>query len=98
MSYKTDKPCTVCGIRTENGNCYDHIKTRGSGGPDEPWNMMPICLKHHNEKGQKGVIWMAETYIWYKHWLCHNGWEFDKFLDRWIHEKDGEWALEKSKN
>lgn len=44
--------CCICGMRP--GSLYNpidpsHIKTRGSGGPDEKWNVVPHCRLHHRE-------------------------------------------------
>lgn len=42
-------PCCVCG---RMGVDPSHIRTRGSGGPDTPWNVVPHCRLHHTEWGQ----------------------------------------------
>lgn len=39
-----------------------HIKTRGSGGPDTPWNVVSHCRKHHVEWGQYGVTKFIQKY------------------------------------
>ncbi len=42
-------PCAICGQAPMSDP--SHIRTRGSGGPDEPWNVFPKCRKHHIEWG-----------------------------------------------
>ena len=83
------QPCVVCG--TTYGTVGEHIKTKGAGGRDSVNNVMPICQLHHNEKGNKGVRHMAETYESYFYWLIDHGWTYDLFLEKWINqgEMDG---------
>lgn len=46
--------CELCGIfgYTER----HHIKTRGSGGGDEPENLIDLCWKCHHEKVESGKV------------------------------------------
>ena len=71
--------CNYMGEKTE----VDHVKTRGSGGPDIPRNKMPICFGGHTEKGQKGVGYMAAKYKSYKKWLLDAGWSICAYTDKW---------------
>jgi len=32
-----------------------HIKTKGSGGDDEPKNLITLCRKHHNEAQERKI-------------------------------------------
>lgn len=68
------KPCLACGQLSDP--C--HIISRGAGGPDEVWNLMPLCRKHHSEQHQKGWKALAsrypKVYIFFK---AHN-WTFDE--------------------
>lgn len=68
----------------------DHVKTLASGGANKDFNIMTLCRKHHQEKGQKGIIHMAEKYYQYKLWLIRNGWEFEEFKRKWTHENTQE--------
>lgn len=86
MSYKTDQPCIICEAVTENGNCFHHIKTRASGGSDEPHNMMPVCKKHHNEIHSKGNNQMCKQYPQFQNWLKNNGWRLDGYINKWWHK------------
>lgn len=40
-------PCTAC--RVEPCGEAHHVTTRGAGGGDEFWNVMPLCHGHHME-------------------------------------------------
>ena len=40
--------CWVCNSRPVDPS---HIKSRGSGGPDTEWNVVPKCRMHHTEWG-----------------------------------------------
>lgn len=62
----------------------DHVKTLASGGKNVAQNIMTLCRAHHVEKGQKGIIHMAEKYPQYKKWLLENDWEFDTFRGKWV--------------
>jgi len=80
--------CVACG---HNGSIYpldiDHVKTRGSGGGNEPFNCMTLCRKCHTLKGAKGISWMANNFLNYKQWLIENNWEYCQLMRRWIHAK-----------
>jgi hypothetical protein len=45
-----------------------HIVTRGSGGTDNPDNLINLCLKHHDEVHTKGTETFAEEYGLEKRW------------------------------
>lgn len=82
MKYQTNKPCTACGIETENGNCLHHVKTRKSGGTDDDWNLMPLCLKHHNMIHNCGTVYMSDKFTRVKWWLHKNGWNYE--MGNWV--------------
>ena len=44
-------PCIICGRCPSDPS---HIKTKGSGGHDLPYNIVPKCRMHHIEWGQIG--------------------------------------------
>lgn len=69
-----------------------HIKTRGSGGDDSPWNMVPLCDDHHT-LGQDAIhrigdYEFAEKFPAYKEFLNSNGWEFCPITKRVFHVED----------
>lgn len=67
------------------GVVYHHVKTRGAGGPDDAWNLMPLTIHRHTEVHQIGLIRFAEKYSSVRQWLIDHGWEIDPVLLRWTH-------------
>ncbi len=86
-NYKSSEPCAVCGERRPNMVCYHHIKTRGSGGSDHDSNLIPVCLKHHNEFHAYGNSKMLDKYLSAKLWFLRNGWEYCETSRKWINSK-----------
>jgi hypothetical protein len=64
-------PCLVCQGRSVD---VAHIKSRGSGGGDEEWNLMPLCRTHHTEQHKIGVITFTQKYIGVASYLYDHGW------------------------
>lgn len=66
--------CLACGRTGIMDRC--HIKTKGSGGPDEPWNIILLCRLHHVEQHKIGIITFVSRYevIWTQ--LKKHGWYF----------------------
>lgn len=52
-------PCCVCG--KPGPSDPDHVRTKGAGGKDRG-NIVPLCRRHHDEKGCKGIGWIQQTY------------------------------------
>ena len=75
--------CAACG--KIGGLDPDHQVTRGAGGGEEYWNIMPLCRKEHVQRHSKGVLWLSEKYPGVKAWLIQNGWEFCDLRKRWVH-------------
>lgn len=86
-------PRFCCTVR-DAGSCryveretdLDHIRTRGAGGGDDHWNLMPLCRFHHSERHQIGVNAMAKKYPRYRRWLQRNGWKIDFADGKWRQE------------
>lgn len=70
------KKCIACG-HTPCDPC--HIKSFGSGGPDEEWNLIPLCRKHHSESHTIGWRKFAGKYAAVWIYLDERGWYFDPF-------------------
>lgn len=64
--------CAACGA-TPCDPC--HIKSFGSGGPDEPWNLIPLCRGHHGMQHNKGWKFMIERYKGIEIRLIGQGWD-----------------------
>lgn len=43
-----DKKCKAWGCGVIEGLEVHHIIPRSQGGPDEEWNLITLCHKHHN--------------------------------------------------
>lgn len=65
------QPCLVCGSRNVD---VCHVKSRGSGGGDEWFNVMPLCRIHHIEQHSSGIITFSQRYIAVSSYLYDNGW------------------------
>lgn len=73
------KSCQVCGKRPVDP-C--HVKSVGSGGPDTPSNIIPLCRWHHSEQHAKGWITFLKknpALSWHLECL---GWEVVEELGR----------------
>lgn len=86
-SYKTDRPCVPCGHEAENENCLHHVKSRGAGGTDDPYNLIPVCRSCHNLFHDNGAVFMADRFLSVKDWLHENNWYLNNELDKWKHAK-----------
>jgi len=73
------KPCLVC----EKPSVGHHIKTKGSGGDDAPYNLMPLCFIHHRRVHDLGLTLFAKVFPMIAIYLIGHGWEYDHFLDKW---------------
>jgi len=85
-NYKSEQPCIACGTMRVD-RCYHHIKSRGSGGLDEPWNLMSLCQEHHNEVHSKGLYEFSMKYESIMDWLVINTWT----LSVNVINKTGKW-------
>jgi len=74
--------CVACVNR--RADCFHHVKTRGAGGSDDKWNLMPVCIAHHNAIHMKGTSWMAFTFQGVDRWLQKHGWVNDSFRKKWL--------------
>lgn len=78
-------PCAACGARPSDP---DHVKTRGAGGGDERWNLIPLCRQHHMERHKQGLRHMDQKYPGVTYALRMRGWKYDAFLLRWEREEN----------
>jgi hypothetical protein len=62
-----------------------HVKTRGSGGTDDPWNLMPIARKYHTEVHAIGLTTFVKKYPQVLNWMLAHGWVFDEIKNKWTH-------------
>lgn len=84
MKYQSENlHCIICGRSPVD---LDHIKTRGSGGTDEPFNFIPSCSTHHRERHAIGLISYSEKYPEVKRWLLMNEWYQEEGSGKWKHD------------
>lgn len=79
-------PCLIC--RETRGTVAHHVKSKGSGGPDEKWNLAPLCQFHHTEIHKIGRTTFANKYQAFNLWLINNGWEHSEYLGKWEYHKN----------
>jgi hypothetical protein len=65
------KLCAACGCRPSDP-C--HIRSRGAGGPDLPWNIIALCRTHHTEQHKIGWDRMMRKYPQVRMFMIQNGW------------------------
>lgn len=73
IEFLREKPCLACGAPGPSD--VHHIKSRGSGGTDNPWNVLPLCRKHHSEWHQVGGKKFLKQYADVETYLKALGWE-----------------------
>jgi hypothetical protein len=77
--------CVVCGSWEFDRH---HVKSKGSGGPDEDWNLVNLCREHHGEIHTIGRNRFTMKYQRFKRALELKGWVFDSLLLRWSHVRE----------
>jgi predicted restriction endonuclease len=72
--------CLVC-----NNPIVDkaHIKTRGAGGSDAPFNIMLLCRAHHQEQHMVGLVTFTNKYPKVTKYLLDSGWIMER--GKWRH-------------
>jgi len=87
LDYCQGKPCLICGY--EQTTVGHHIKTKKSGGPDEPWNIVPLCHVHHDQVHRMGTVRFANIHPKFTAYLKYFGWEFimNSYNGKWIPPK-----------
>lgn len=79
-------PKIRCLISNKTKPDRHHVLSRGAGGPDDDWNLMPLSRQHHTEVHQIGLTTFANKYPKVKNWLLAHGWEFNELLKKWKHK------------
>ena len=68
-------PCIACGVNPPNE--AHHIKTRGSGGGDDAFNILPLCRLDHILVHQLGDFKFYNAHPHLLEYLHEMGWTFD---------------------
>ncbi len=82
--YSSDTPCVVTGAMMVD---LHHVKSRASGGKDEPHNLMPLIHRLHQELHTIGLNRFAQKYDRVREWLIAHEWYFCPVLLKWQHGK-----------
>lgn len=77
-----DKKCIICAKPNVD---LHHVKSRGSGGTDDDWNLMPLRHKYHQELHAIGMSEFIWKYPIVRVWLETNGWYYDDYAKKWLH-------------
>lgn len=80
-SFKT-RPCCI-GIGCLGQTTPAHIGTYGASRIDAEWNIMPLCVKHHNEQGAIGILTFFKKYPRALAHITAKGWTFN-FLGKLV--------------
>jgi hypothetical protein len=67
-------PCLICS-RNKTDRC--HIKSRGSGGTDDEWNLVTMCRVCHSIQHSLGWFRFAQKHPVVMQELIHKGWTFE---------------------
>jgi 5-methylcytosine-specific restriction endonuclease McrA len=80
-----EMPCAACGAKPPSDP--DHIRTRGAGGTDDLWNLMPLCRKCHTLKHAQGLNGLKDKHPRVKAVLIEKGWHYDHVFKKWLNQK-----------
>lgn len=72
-------PCLACGSTPTD---IAHIRSRGSGGKDELFNIIPLCRRDHISQHRLGWYSFARGFPYVMRSLKEKGWEFVGFKIR----------------
>lgn len=79
-------PCCICGREPPHYQIDpSHIKTVGSGGHDDEWNVVPMCRQHHTEWHMLGPNKFTQMYPTMNKLLKRLGWSWN--MGKLHHEK-----------
>jgi hypothetical protein len=73
--WKKKPKCVICWNDADRA----HIKSRGSGGCEEDWNLMHLCRWHHQRQHMAGWWLMSQEFEEVADELKVKGWGFDEW-------------------
>lgn len=73
LEFIRGSPCIACGAPPRSD--VSHIRSRGAGGPNVPWNMIPFCRLHHVQQHQVGWNILMRCYPRVRARLLELGWQ-----------------------
>lgn len=71
--------CLVC-QNPEIDLC--HVKSKGSGGPDEVFNLMALCRNHHSEQHRMGIVSFFWNYPRVQGYLLASEWRVEEIVGK----------------
>lgn len=74
LDYVRQRRCCVCNANPPSD--ASHIKTRGSGGGDQSFNLISHCRRHHTEWHRYGPKKFCQKYPIMMFVLHKKGWTF----------------------
>lgn len=78
-----DRVCVACNARGAEAH---HVRSKASGGPDEPWNLMSLCRTDHTHIHKLGLSAFAFKNSGVKRWLIAQGWYFCQVRNKWVND------------
>lgn len=73
-----EKGCVACGKRPSDPA---HIRSKGAGGPDESWNLIALCRRHHSQQHQHGWLSLCRNWPSVGRYLFAQGWQLTESPD-----------------
>lgn len=80
-------PCLACG-KVPTDIC--HIRSRGAGGKDEPWNLIPLCRADHALQHFQGWERFLMSYPHVKKIIEKKGWEITHMYGKYLMTHSGD--------
>ena len=80
FSHRNLKLCVACG---GPGTDLHHIKSRGSGGSDEDFNLVRLCRECHSALHHKGQVRLFKNNLRFASALEEKGWGLDERGKLW---------------
>ena len=78
------QPCAAC--KAPQPSDPAHIKSRGAGGKNEDWELMPLCRPCHIMQHKVGWKKMAEMFPGVLDELDIKGWSYDAIHKKWLND------------
>ena len=85
-----DMACQACKYREYGKVTGHHIKTKGAGGENEHYNLIPLCYLHHHEIHTcESTAWFIEKYK-LEDYMFQKGWDQCRLTNRWFNKREGD--------
>ena len=78
ISFIQNSSCCICGASPCE---VAFILSVYQGGPYQFYNMIPLCINHHETHAMKGSIYMARNYSSFDYAIKKKGWTYSNILE-----------------